>query len=66
MIPIVGVVVPLVWMASKSRLSSWILSHSGWDHTHILSVHIWMVGSILVITVGRCCLVYAAWHKDGI
>jgi hypothetical protein len=29
-----------VWMASKSRLSSWIPSCSGWDRTHVLSVHI--------------------------
>ena len=33
----------LAWMASKSRPSSWIPSHYGWDRTYVLLGHIWMV-----------------------
>jgi len=37
-------------MASKSRPSSWIPSHSGWDRTLVSSGHIWLVVIVPIIT----------------
>jgi hypothetical protein len=35
---------------------------TGWDRTHVLSVRIWTVGIIPLVTTMRCCLIGVTWH----
>jgi hypothetical protein len=57
---------PQVRKVSRLRPLSWIPSHSEWGHTRVLSICIQTMGFIPVATVVWCCLIGAAWHRDGI
>jgi hypothetical protein len=55
-----------VWMAYMLIRLSWIPSRSGWDHTCILSVRIWMVSIIPIVASVQCWIIGAPWHRDGV